>query len=1046
MNQRWARVWKKGISFLTAIAISASAWFSFPDKTLAADDYSQTESFEAAAVPSTWTVENGGSAAVSGKHYKHGQSSLRWTWSNGSKLRDTQPANLAAANVKNGGMKVWIYNESPVNDKVTFNFGKITEINSGIYHYSFGVNLNFKGWRAVWVKFREEGNNPAYTKSQSNALELMQIVPPASVPSGSLYFDNLEFSSSMIKARSADYQMPKPGIDVGASTWDNVYLYSQQQPTIPVEPTITQQQIQAFDAIADKYEKWIYGDALQYANLTGPLKTRYDSLQAFITAGLAAYNTLHIARHPDGSITGDALYASRDPHLRKFGEDISKRVLLPLVFDYKINGNAASKQKVIDVLDYMNDQGWAEGSALGTQDHEMNKNNGYFHAVYLMRNELKEAGIFERESRTSFWYSNFGKTFDNSVYVETTPDEFRTKFLYDLLYVLGMDHTPKKVQYMKGLIGMYEQALQTAPGFAGTIKPDGSLFHHRGVYLNAYGPDALHAASLIAYFLNGTPFALSDAAFGNIKKGLLTIEQFSNKYDMPIGATGRFPGQTRPLTGILPAYAYLALAKTPTDSELAATFMRLWDPQSILLQNELFPSADTYGVSYLDTLGGLQLADSLSKAGFSPKANPQGFWVKPYGALAVNRINDRLVGLKGWSQYAWDFEASNKFDPQTTENLSENIYGRYQSYGNLQIINNGPTSGIIESGINVGAGWDFSRWPGTTVKHLSLNELALPEGGPTRSFTDSTFAGGASLKNQYGLFAMKLHDTVYDTSFKANKSVFFFGDKLVSLGSDIVNTNDAHPTETVLFQSYMPSSSTPFWYNSTTPIVSPTYTNTVTGTSKAWIVDPYGNGYVLPNPAGTVIERGVQHSKNSSGTADTSGNYTTAYINHGTAPASSGYEYAIKVGAGAQGTADFANNTQYTVLQKDSSAHIVQNTEPGKLLTGYAIFNSSTPINKGLLYSSSDPITAIVQQVDANEVLLSVADPDLRLPKYPNQSIPNADVLKQSILKKVTVTLNGLWHLKKANSEARILSTGAATTTVEFDAVDGKSIEIELVK
>ncbi|WP_068774919.1 chondroitinase family polysaccharide lyase [Paenibacillus sp. FJAT-26967] len=1038
--------WKKYVSLLIAVAILSAGWNFSPDKSLAADDYSQTESFESASVPAGWSTENGGTAAVSSKHYKHGQRSLLWTWSNGSKLRDTQPANLAAANVKNGGMKLWIYNETPVNDKITFNFGKISEINTGVYHYTFSANLNFKGWRAIWVKFREEGNNPAYTKSQSNALEVMQIVPPASVPSGSLYLDNLEFSPSMIKARTADYQMPKPGIDVGASTWDNVYHYSQQQPTIPLESAITPQQIASFDAIASKYEKWVYGDALQYASLSGPLQTRYNSLQTFITAGLAEYDSLNIARHPDGSVTGAALYASRDPHLRKFGEDVSKRVLLPLVFDYKINGNAASKQKVIDVLDYMNDQGWAEGSALGTQDHEMNKNNGYFHTVYLMRNELKAAGIYERESRTSFWYSNFGKTFDNSVYEETTPDEFRTKFLYDLLYVLGMDHTPKKVQYMKGLTGMYEQALQTAPGYAGTIKPDGTLFHHRGVYLNAYGPDALHAASLIAYFLNGTPFALSESSFNNIKKGLLTIEQVSNLYDMPIGATGRFPGQTRAITNMLPAYAYLAQAKSPVDSELASTFMRLWDPQSSLLQNELFPSADTYGVSYLDTLGGLQLAVTLSQAGYSPKANPQGFWVKPYGAMAVNRINDRLVGLKGWSQYAWDFEASNKFDPQTTENLSENLYGRYQNYGNLQIIKNGPAAGITESGINVGAGWDWSRWPGTTVKHLSLAELALPEGGPTRSFTDSTFVGGVSHRNQYGLFAMKLHDPVYDTSFRANKSVFFFGDKIVSLGSDIQNSDSAHATETILFQSYMSSSSVPFWFNSTTPIVSPTYNNTITGTSKAWLVDPYGNGYVLPSPAGTVIARGVQNSKNSSGAADTSGNYTTAYINHGTAPAASGYEYAIKVGAGAQGTADFAANTQYTVLQKNSNAHIVQNTEPGRQITGYAIFNSSIPVTQGLLRGSSDPVTVMIEDISASEVVLSVSDPDLRLPKYPNQAIPAADVLKPSILKKDTVTLNGVWHLKNASSEARVISSNSATTTVEFDAVDGKTIEIGLVK
>lgn len=1023
MNSTLQKGRKYTVRLLVTALLLASSVGAYPSATHAADDYSRTESFEGAALPATWNVENGGLAELSSKHYKHGGSSLHWSWSNGSKLRDTQPANLAAANVKHGGMKLWIYNENPVNDQVTFNFGKTTELNTGIHHFSFKVNLNFKGWRAVWIKFREEGKNHAYTQNINEPLEAMQIIPPASVSSGSLYFDNLEFSPSMVTRRSADYQMPKLGLNVGQSTWDNVYFYSQQQPTLPMPVTITQQEMDAFDTISSRYEKWIYGDALPYANLTGPLKMRYDALQSFIHAGLVAYNALHIVRQPDGTMTGEALYANADPHSLKFGDDVSQTVLLPLVFDYKINGNVLSKQKAIDVFDYMNDQGWANGSAIGTQDHEANRHSGYFHAVYLMRNELKAAGIFERELNTIFWYTNFGKTFDNSVYEETTADEIRTKFMYDLLYVLGMDNTPKKAQYMKGLVGLYEQALQIAPGFADTIKPDGTLFHHGGVYMNAYGDHAMQTASLIAYLLSGTPYALSDGAKNNIKKALLTLELASNTYTMPVGATGRFPTTTSPLTSLL-AYSYLAMANTPVDTELASTFMRLWNPQSKLVQG-LFKQADSYGVEYTDTLGGLQLADRLSKARVPPKANPQGYWVMPYGAMAVNRVNDLLIGIKGWSKYAWNFESAN----------NQNVYGAYQNYGNMQIVKNGPTSGIVESGINLDAGWDWSRWPGTTVKHLSLAELAQKT-DQMRLFTDSTFVGGVSSQNKYGVFAMKLHDTVFDASFRANKSVFFFGDKMVSLGSGIQNTDSLHNTETTLFQSFMPSSSTPFWYNSVTSVTYATYTSTITSATPAWIVDPYGNGYVLPNAAGTVIMRGAQNSRNSAGTKNTTGSYTTAYINHGSAPASAGYEYAIKAGAGAQGTAAFANNTQYTVLQRNSDAHIVQNTEPGKEVTGYAIFNSNVPVNHGLIQSSSTPIMAMVQSLSSNHIVLSVADPDLRL----------SGSLTPSALRKDTVILIGTWHLKNASSEARVVSTSASTTTVEFDAVNGKSIDIELIK
>jgi hypothetical protein len=280
----------------------------------------------------------------------------------------------------------------------------------------------------------------------------------------------------------------------------------------------------------------------------------------------------------------------------------------------------------------------------------------------------------------------------------------------------------------------------------------------------------------------------------------------------------------------------------------------------------------------------------------------------------------------------------------------------------------------------------------------------------------------------------------------SKKSTFFFGDKIVALGSNIVNTDTVHPTETVLFQTYMPTSSMPVYLNSTTAITAPTYQNVLTGTSSAWMVDPYGNGYVIANSAGTVISRGVQNSINSFGNTATSGNYTTAYMNHGTAPSGAGYEYAIKPNAGASGTAAFASNKQYTVLQKDSNAHIVQNTTVGSEAIGYAIFNSSQPITAGVLRHTSAPTMVMIQNVSNSKLKLSMADPDLRLPHRTTISeLTDTDVISPSVMQKQTLTLQGVWTLKTPNSQARVISATSTDTTIEFDCVDGKSIEVELV-
>ena len=51
------------------------------------------------------------------------------------------------------------------------------------------------------------------------------------------------------------------------------------------------------------------------------------------------------------------------------------------------------------------------------------------------------------------------------------------------------------------------------------------------------------------------------------------------------------------------------------------------------------------------------------------------------------------------------------------------------------------------------------------------------------------------------MFALKLHDTRFNTSFRAVKTVFCFDDVLVCLGSDIENDDGGHATVTPLFQA-----------------------------------------------------------------------------------------------------------------------------------------------------------------------------------------------------------------------------------------------------
>ncbi|MFW6309196.1 MAG: chondroitinase family protein, partial [bacterium] len=67
-------------------------------------------------MPDCWKVENGGK-------------SFKWKWENNSILKAENSRNLKEAGERDrGGIKGWVYNEKPINDKITFAFGSKEEI------------------------------------------------------------------------------------------------------------------------------------------------------------------------------------------------------------------------------------------------------------------------------------------------------------------------------------------------------------------------------------------------------------------------------------------------------------------------------------------------------------------------------------------------------------------------------------------------------------------------------------------------------------------------------------------------------------------------------------------------------------------------------------------------------------------------------------------------------------------------------------------------------------------------------------------------------
>jgi hypothetical protein len=705
----------------------------------------------------------------------------------------------------------------------------------------------------------------------------------------------------------------------------------------------------------------------------------------------------------------------------------------------------------------------------------------YCHAVVLMRDDLRATGRLDTAVRAAFWYLTFGKSFTrfDEAYVETNADALRSIVFTALAMILAMDDTPQKVQYMNGWLAWYNDALRISPRFTGLIKPDGLGFHHQAVYAGAYATEAYEFCSLMAWLLHGTGFAAAPESVANLKQALLTQDTISHKYDVPYATMGRMP---RPGIRILSAYAYLALASEPVDAELAGIFKRLWDPRCAYLgagdkgtnylPQVLSVDLDAQGGKFLfyQTPGRLQILQELADSDLPATPAPQGFWSKPWGALAIHRRDDWLVSVKGWSQYVWDFE----MHPKSWAMVEENVFARYWSYGTLQPITHGDPTNPVDSGWNLDRGWDWCRWPGATTKHLTRDELYDPKTTwANRFFSAASFVGAVSSEGRNGLFALKLHEHYYDPTFRAFKTYFFFDNVVICLGSNIESRDDAHAMETTLFQSWMPEEAMPVRINGEAVAAFPYEFQGLKG-KPLTVMDPYGNGYVLPDGGAVRLSRSVQRSRDAWNHGATEGAFSTCWLDHGHGPREDGYgevryHYAMLVQASPEAVAAFAKTPPYRVLQQNHQAHIVE-AAPHRLLrtperdegvastveaapsplpaaktTAYALFETDWIIPHGIVRRTDTPVMVVVKMHDDGGLTLSLADPDLRLPKRRNMGYlddeANATPARPSV---VRVELRGNWRMGSSEPSARVLEVCRGTTVMEFACRDGMTIEVKL--
>jgi len=976
-----------------------------------------TISFENVSDIRNWEVVSG-SLAISSKRAKVGTHSCLWKWEKGGFLLMNNPTGLKRAcepyeggspekyepkYVKpglEGGVKLWLYNESPSpTGRLFLQVGHDAESVLKNPRYRIPINLNFKGWRTIWVHFEQDAKVKNYRGEKE--MNVMALVPDEDT-SGALYIDWVNFVSYMSIKRHSDYQVTnhKPK----ELRYDSYVIKEYDEGLKRVEPApLGEPEKKAFAKIAQRYEYLILGsrpfDALP-ENVSKSLKEKFRS-------GNKVFDQLGITLN-GGILNGRPLFSSRDEHCSPDGmafQKIGQTALFPMALECRLIGANQSWERLMRLFDFLSDQGFAAGSAIGTCDHFI-RVNSFAGAIFLARKKLEERGCLEREANALAWFSMLGAAFNTPKNEGINTDLVRGGALPKLVAVLLMKDTPQKAGAMKGLVNYFNHVCSFAPGYSDTIKPDYSLYHHRSAYQSAYGVSTVTTMAIINWLLDGTVYKLSSKTKRILHNTLIAQLAMANKYDLHPGVCGRIQTRSALDRLLLPAYAF-------TDG-MEGEFNRLYSPELNRLE---FPS-----LSYSGTLGTMEEMERRVKAAGSIKVGPPGgHYTFPYAAYSTHRRDGWMAAVRGWSQYVWDFEAGSKH---------ENDLGRYLSHGALFII---PETGLVGSHQDMDTGYHWAFLPGSTTKALPVEKTVFkcvptPKylEGKHRNYSDETFCGGVKL-GRNGFFSMKLHDTVapddertlFDDSFRAVKSYFFVDDKIYCMGTSIENNDERYHTITTLFQNTSDAKIT---------------------IRHGVLYDVNGNAYVLINHPAWRMRKKPQKSWGKGG-RPCEGPNVRAWIDHGKAPKNAGYEYMIAVQAGEK-----LPEVPFRVLQKDSTAHII--SHENKKLTAFAVFEPKRFKGEGMVTALDTPLLLMTE--DRGDTLaLAVADPDLRLKKWGHNMsfMPREIVNAEARAHTARIILSGHWKLRKPVDGVRI-SHGwfRPMTTMRVTLQHGLTKEIELTK
>lgn len=1013
---------KKQKALATLFVLSSFIGFSQNDYKPA------VESFESEKGLSSYEVSNG-KLALSEVHRKYGKSSLQWEWNGKSTMGTSHfriltvkesPLDYGTFFPASPTLQMAIYNETPQKGNITISFEK-----NGVKQVWFDIELSFKGWRTIWVPFYDmKGNAPK--KLAAVDYDYFRISTTAA--SGKLFFDDIIYSQYQDdRHQYPDEIVPfiKANQDLAQDHW--MPLISNYNRIKNLKP----------EAVSDAKKtdlKKIETQIDQDLELDKKYKLYMKSLKEDYAKLNIQDNGKTIVGPPLTFKEKQDYYDIKQQGPRVFNDVQSLGKVLKKIAGFYNRGTAAEqvemKTMFLNGTKYFLDQGWQAGSNGGTRHHIGYNVRQITEAFFMMRQTLNDNGMLNEVGASLHWLFNLGMILDDPKGFHVNIDYLNTQAYYHMMLIYLFE----KPEMQAAMLLAYSDYLSITLAQQNEewgFKVDGTSWHHNGHY-PAYGIGAFQNVPKIIKTLSGTQFSIGVEGHKNFKKSFLTTRIYSQLYDWGFGNAGRHPLEDGGIQSLKTPFLQMAYAGNPEgtskiDRDVASAYLRLWGKDDVM---------NTMTFTQINGI---------------PKEQLSGYYTLPYGATAIQRRNDWAALIKGYSKYVWASEIY----------VTANRYGRYPANGTIELLN---SSGEKGSGF-VQEGWDWNRYPGATIIYLPLKELE-PKLPLLMFRSNESFAGTTKLDGD-GIFGMILNEGKgsnadgnesnlgFSGRLKAKKSVFSFGDKMICIGTDISSVDEKNPTQTNIFQSFLTDTKIALNTSGETIKKFP-YEGELKKDSKSgnWLIDPYGNGYHILSDTPVQIKKANQQSYHNEysintgdidspkGAKETTGNFASAWMDHGLAPKNASYQYVIYPFMSQDDQNNFGKKVKkeesFEIKRADGIAHIVLNKET--TTTAYVVFEANQNLGKEILKEVSAPALIMINHKNRNSLTISAVQPDLNFPEYKPGKFRN---YSQAV--ELKITLEGKWDNLPEDFIKKVEVSGN-TTTITLECIDGLPREFKMNK